>query len=97
MNFSVDHYGSRLDLRLESRVFAYREVTGRLDVTLDLAIDDEVVLKLDGPLDLDIRGKDIAGVSRGRLPGGYRRAVTRSGIPAGRRRSGLRRTLFGGG
>lgn len=54
VNFSVDDDGTCFDLSLDSGVFTDGEVSGRLDVTIDLAVDDQVVLELDGSLDFYI-------------------------------------------
>ncbi len=61
MDFPVNGYGSRLDLRFEAGVFTDSEVAAGVDFTFDLSINDEVVVELNGAFDFDIRGKDVAG------------------------------------
>ena len=45
--------GARLDVALDARLFADREPAVRIDFAFDFAVDQQLLLKLDGTLDGD--------------------------------------------
>ena len=56
---AMNHHALRANLGVDGGTPTDRDRAIGEDFSVDLAVDDDVVLKLDGPFDLDIREDDI--------------------------------------
>ena len=64
MDLAIDHNRAGFDLRFDPGVLTDGEATGRLDFTVNLAVNDQGILKFDRTFDVDIGGQNVANSGR---------------------------------